>query len=91
MREFQCGIKICLNFRILVAAYIHLHTRTYPNLEAKKKKKIIIIVEKSRECLNHKLQPTNDMKRKRTQITNARNINKQMQEKHHVQVSILRY
>ena len=33
MRDFQCGMQICLNFRILVAAYIHLHARIYHNLE----------------------------------------------------------
>ena len=33
MRDFQCGMQICLNFRILVAAYVCLHVQIYPNLE----------------------------------------------------------
>ena len=37
MRDFQCGMQICLNIRILVAEYIRLHARIYPNLETNKK------------------------------------------------------
>ena len=33
MRDFQCGMQICLKFRFLVAAYMRLHARIYPNLE----------------------------------------------------------
>ena len=89
MRDFQCGMQICLNFRILGAAYIRLHARTYPNLETNKK----LIAERSRECHNHKPQPTHDTKRKRkrTEIINSCNINKQMHEKHLVRITDVVY
>ena len=53
-----------------------------PLLRSKNK----FIAEKNRECHNHKPQVTHDMKRKRTEIIKARNINKQMHEKHLVNI-----
>ena len=55
----------------------------------KKQTNKILKVEKCREYHNHKPQPTHDMKRKRkrTEIINACNIDKQMHEKHLVHIT----